>query len=161
MPSRNRSGSHSMERGMTDRSKQFRNWIILIAAALLLILIIHLLRGSSPPSDVSVSLLPCTDEDVITPFGQYILYYDGRTLHCITDFMRELSIADRLADESECAYLISFYRSLIHRGDENEAHIWIELSYSPGSIHTICSGHVNIEQQKVELLRIAVQKLIG
>ena len=33
-----------MERGMTDRSKQFRNWIILIAAALLLILIIHLLR---------------------------------------------------------------------------------------------------------------------
>lgn len=85
MPSRNRSGSHSMERGMTDRSKQFRNWIILIATALLLILIIHLLRGSSPPSDVSVSLLPCTDEDVITPFGKYILYYDGRTLHCITD----------------------------------------------------------------------------
>ena len=43
------------------------------------------LLGSRPDSGVSASLLPCPYSEEIKPFGKNVLYYDGVSLHCMSD----------------------------------------------------------------------------
>ena len=36
-------------------------------------------------TNVTASLLPCPYSDTIMPFGQNVLYYDGVSIHCMSD----------------------------------------------------------------------------
>jgi hypothetical protein len=57
--------------------------VILSVVAVLIILIVSLL-GRAPVTKVKAYRLPCDYSENIKPFGQYVLFYDGVSIHCMS-----------------------------------------------------------------------------
>ncbi len=75
-----------MQRRQPESQKSNR-WMILIAiilVAVIAVLIIGVVRRSGEPSEAKAVMLPCLSSQNVTPFGDYVLYYDGAAIHCIT-----------------------------------------------------------------------------
>ncbi len=65
--------------------KRKRNIILIVIAVVLLIFVgIRLFKSVTTSSEISVTQLPISASYNISPFGNYVLYYDGMSLHCIT-----------------------------------------------------------------------------
>ena len=56
-----------------------------LATVGVIIWIISGLLGPQAPTDVSAARLPCPNSDTVRPFGNQVLYYDGASLHCMSD----------------------------------------------------------------------------
>lgn len=68
-----------------SRGKAFALLLALIAAAGLLIWGAVRLFTAKPATAVSAAQLPCPYSDTIQPFGKNVLYYDGMSIHCMSD----------------------------------------------------------------------------
>ena len=68
-----------------SRAKAFALLFAILAAAGLLIWGGVSLFSARPASGVSASLLPCPYSEEIYPFGKNVLYYDGMSIHCMSD----------------------------------------------------------------------------
>ena len=68
-----------------SRPKAFALLFLILAAIGLLIWGGVSLFSARPVSSVSASLLPCPYNDTIMPFGNSVLYYDGVSIHCMSD----------------------------------------------------------------------------
>ena len=68
-----------------SRGKAFALLLALIAAAGLLIWGAIRLFTAKPATAVSAAQLPCPYSDTIQPFGKNVLYYDGMSIHCMSD----------------------------------------------------------------------------
>ncbi len=68
-----------------SRGKAFALLLALIAAAGLLIWGAIRLFTAKPATGVSAAQLPCPYSDTIQPFGKNVLYYDGMSIHCMSD----------------------------------------------------------------------------
>ncbi len=67
-----------------SRSRQIRNWIILIVIVIAVLLGLRLLRNVGHTTEINVAMLPCYASQSVTPFGDNVLYYDGASIHCLT-----------------------------------------------------------------------------
>jgi hypothetical protein len=75
-----------MQRRQPDNVRKIR-WailVILLLAVVLAVVIIGAIRRLGQPSESSAVRLPCLASQSVTPFGDYVLYYDGVSIHCIT-----------------------------------------------------------------------------
>jgi hypothetical protein len=75
-----------MQRRQPDNVRK-RRWaflVILLLAVVLAVVIIGAIRRLGQPSESSAVRLPCLAGQNVTPFGEYVLYYDGMTIFCIT-----------------------------------------------------------------------------
>jgi hypothetical protein len=75
-----------MQRRQPDNGRKTR-WVILVIlllAVVLTVVIIGAIRRLGKPSESSAVRLPCLAGQNVTPFGDYVLYYDGISIHCIT-----------------------------------------------------------------------------
>ncbi len=75
-----------MQRRQPDNVRK-RRWailVILLLAVVLAVVIIGSIRRLSKPSESSAVRLPCLSSQNVTPFGDYVLYYDGMSIFCIT-----------------------------------------------------------------------------
>ena len=81
----NRSRSYRREQIQTRRGRPraLSIWIIALAVILLGVTALRLLRINREMTQMSAVELICTAEQDVTPFGEHILYYDGRSLHCL------------------------------------------------------------------------------
>ena len=64
-----------------------RQWVVLIAIILVAVLVIlgfGVLRKAGKSGQTTAVRLPCLSSQKVTPFGEYVLYYDGFSIHCIT-----------------------------------------------------------------------------
>ena len=64
-----------------------KRWAVVIAIILVIILVIlgiGVLRQAGSPNKASAVRLPCLSSQNVTPFGEYVLYYDGVSIFCIT-----------------------------------------------------------------------------
>lgn len=68
-----------------SRGKAFALLLALIAAAGLLIWGAIRLFTAKPATGVSAAQLPCPYSDTIQPFGKNVLYYDGMSIHSMSD----------------------------------------------------------------------------
>ena len=68
-----------------SRAKAYAILIAVIAGAALLVWGGMALFGARPATQVTASLLPCPYSDTIMPFGKNVLYYDGVSIHCMSD----------------------------------------------------------------------------
>ncbi len=59
--------------------------ILMLAGLALLIWGGIAIFSAKPATGVSASLLPCPYNDTIMPFGQNVLYYDGVSIHCLSE----------------------------------------------------------------------------
>ncbi len=70
------------------RRKRWQSILILLgilaAIAAVIILIISLVQ-SRPVTNVTAYRLPCEYNDSIKPFGSNVLYYDGESIHCMSN----------------------------------------------------------------------------
>lgn len=66
------------------RRRQIRSWIILVSVVVAVLLGIRFLSGAGNGREISASRLPCYSGQDVTPFGNYVLYYDGASIHCLT-----------------------------------------------------------------------------
>lgn len=67
------------------RPKAFALLFAMLAVLALLIWGCVSLLSHKPVTNVSASLLPCPYNDTIMPFGKNVLYYDGVSIHCLSD----------------------------------------------------------------------------
>ncbi len=75
-----------MQRRQPDntRRKRWAFLIILLLAVVLAVVLIGAIRRLGQPDEASAVRLPCLAGQRVTPFGEYVLYYDGAAIHCIT-----------------------------------------------------------------------------
>ena len=74
-----------MQRQRKDIRKKRWTLLIMIALALVIaILGIQALTRIGQPVNATASRLPCLAGQQVTPFGEYVLYYDGVSIHCLT-----------------------------------------------------------------------------
>ena len=57
--------------------------VILSVIAVIVIVVVSLL-GNAPVSSVKAYRLPCDYSENLKPFGQYVLFYDGVSIHCMS-----------------------------------------------------------------------------
>ena len=72
-----------------QQQKQLRRkrWALLIGVLLvvvLLVVVVNALRRLGKPTQATATRLPCLAGQQVTPFGDYVLYYDGVSIFCIT-----------------------------------------------------------------------------
>ena len=68
-----------------SRGKAFAILIaLLVAVGGIVWLVISLFSGGES-TGVSAHLLPCAYNETLKPFGRYVLYYDGRSIHCMSE----------------------------------------------------------------------------
>lgn len=75
-----------MQRRQPDSVKK-RRWVIIVIllfAVVLAIVIIGAVGRLNKPTESSAVRLPCLANQNVTPFGDYVLYYDGISIFCIT-----------------------------------------------------------------------------
>ncbi len=75
-----------MQRRQPDTPKKKR-WAVLIIvplAIVALIVVISGIRRIGQPGEATAVKLPCLSGQSVTPFGEYVLYYDGVSIHCVT-----------------------------------------------------------------------------
>lgn len=65
------------------RKKRLKNWLILLGgiAAVALIILLFSLAGKN--TAITATRLPCLSTQSVTPFGEYVLYYDGMSIQCL------------------------------------------------------------------------------
>lgn len=68
-----------------NRKKDFLILFLIIAFIVFVVWGAVRLFSNKPVTAVSVSKLPCPFSDTVKPFGNYVLYYDGVSIHCMTD----------------------------------------------------------------------------
>ena len=68
-----------------NRGRMLRAWLILIGVILAVALVIVGINSFGGRVKASADLLPCLAGQKVTPFGEYVLYYDGASIHCVTD----------------------------------------------------------------------------
>lgn len=68
-----------------SRAKAYALLIVILLAIALVVWGVSLLFGQKPVTGVNASLLPCPYSEDIRPFGKNVLYYDGVSLHCMSD----------------------------------------------------------------------------
>ncbi len=68
-----------------SRSRAFVILFAILAALGLIIWGVVELVAVRPVTGVAASLLPCPYNDTILPFGRNVLYYDGVSIHCLSD----------------------------------------------------------------------------
>ena len=57
---------------------------VIVSVVVVLVILIVSLFGSAPVTKVKAYRLPCDYSENIKPFGQYVLYYDGVSIHCMS-----------------------------------------------------------------------------
>jgi hypothetical protein len=70
-----------------QRQLRRKRWALLIGvllAVVLLVVVVNALRRLGKPTQASATRLPCLAGQQVTPFGEYVLYYDGVSIWCIT-----------------------------------------------------------------------------
>ena len=68
--------------------RRLRGVLIVLVVLLILGAAIYFLTQSSSGkagNKVTATLLPCPYSDTVSPFGKYVLYYDGLKIHCINE----------------------------------------------------------------------------
>ncbi len=65
------------------RRRQIRNWVILLSVVILVLLGIRFLGNMGGTTEMSANRLTCFASQNVTPFGEYILYYDDASIHCL------------------------------------------------------------------------------
>ena len=68
-----------------NRGRMIRAWLTLLALILAVALVIAGVNAFGGRVKASASQLPCLAGQKVTPFGEYVLYYDGASIHCVTD----------------------------------------------------------------------------
>lgn len=68
-----------------SRAKAFAILFGILAALGLVVFGITRLFAARPVTGVTASALPCVYSEHIYPFGQQVLYYDGNSIHCMSD----------------------------------------------------------------------------
>ena len=68
-----------------NRQRMLRAWLILIGIILAVVLLIVGVNSFGNRVSASATALPCLASQKVTPFGEYVLYYDGASIHCVTD----------------------------------------------------------------------------
>ena len=68
-----------------SRAKAFALLFVILAVITLLVWGGARLFSARPASGVSASLLPCPYSKEIYPFGKNVLYYDGMSIHCMSE----------------------------------------------------------------------------
>ncbi len=74
-----------MQRRQPDNTRR-RRWailVILLLAVVFAVVIIGAISRISQPAEATAVRLPCLAGQNVTPFGDYVLYYDGVSIHCI------------------------------------------------------------------------------
>ncbi len=66
------------------RGKRWAVVIAILLVAVIVVLGIGVLRQAGKPSEAAAVKLPCLASQSVTPFGEYVLYYDGMSIFCIT-----------------------------------------------------------------------------
>lgn len=61
-----------------------RNRVILAVVSVIMLASVWLVSGLSRPRGLSAVRLNCYASQSVTPFGEYVLYYDGVSIHCLT-----------------------------------------------------------------------------
>ena len=76
-----------MNRAQQDlkRRRQLRNWLILIGVVVAVFVGLRLLQNVGTTREITVAQLPCYASQKVTPFGSNVLYFDGASIHCLTD----------------------------------------------------------------------------
>lgn len=69
-----------------DRARKRRRTILVIGliAVVLVIIGVRFLSNLSGSSDITATPLSISSHYNVKPFGKYVLYYDGMSLHCVT-----------------------------------------------------------------------------
>lgn len=83
MQSKNKTLIPDQEATKRKRSKQLRNWFILIAVVLLIIGAVNLFNFFTRTSTVTALSLPCYAHQDVTVFQDGVLYYDGASIHFV------------------------------------------------------------------------------
>ncbi|MBQ8537697.1 MAG: hypothetical protein IJ461_09890, partial [Clostridia bacterium] len=68
-----------------NRQRMLRAWPILIGIIQAVVLLIVGVNSFGNRVSASATALPCLASQKVTPFGEYVLYYDGASIHCVTD----------------------------------------------------------------------------
>ncbi len=68
-----------------SRQKAFVLLFVFLAIAGLLVWGALQLFGEKPVTGVTASALSCPDSEHLNAFGKYVLYYDGASLHCLSE----------------------------------------------------------------------------
>ncbi len=79
MNQRNTRASHSQ-----NRSKMLRNWLILVGVAVVVVGGYFLITSAQKPKVPTYVRLNCGAGQSVTPFGEYVVYYDGVSIHCLS-----------------------------------------------------------------------------
>ena len=74
------SGAHRGSRG-----RMVRNWIILLVLLAVALSAFRLLGNVGKTTEIGASRLTCFASQDVTPFGDSVLYYDGASIHCLSD----------------------------------------------------------------------------
>ena len=76
----------SRNAGTENKSKRPMLIVLGIASVILALIIILILTvGTGRRREATVTQLPCYANQDVTPFGVYVLFYDGASLHCLTN----------------------------------------------------------------------------
>ena len=73
------------QRTRFTRRRAFALLFLILACIGLLVWGLVSLFSARPTTGVTASLLPCPYSDTIAAFGQNVLYYDGVSIHCMSD----------------------------------------------------------------------------
>ena len=82
--------THKLGDRRVQQTQERRPWrtvlimLVLLAAVLTLFIVWRLIRSVGSASEIRVSVLPCTASSDVTPFGDNVLTYDGRSIHCLS-----------------------------------------------------------------------------
>ena len=68
-----------------SRPKAFALLFLILALLGLLVWGIISLFSGGGATGISAALLPCPYSDTVKPFGKNVLYYDGMSIHCMSD----------------------------------------------------------------------------
>lgn len=69
----------------TSKGKILRNWLILIALIAIALGALRLLTSVGKTTEIAANRLTCFASQDVTPFGDSVLYYDGASIHCLSD----------------------------------------------------------------------------
>ena len=66
------------------RRKMLRNWLILIGIIALAVLGYLMIIGARAPKGPKETRLACYASQDVKPFGEYVVFYDGVSIHCLS-----------------------------------------------------------------------------
>ena len=69
---------------MSKRLRSLGILAVILSVVIVIIILIVSLAGRKPVTKVKAYQLPCDYSENIKPFGQYVLFYDGVSIHCMS-----------------------------------------------------------------------------